>query len=140
MTTVLYQYLDSIRHNLRIDPSSEGEIISELETHIEDKLQELRETGLSEEEAVNTCVQLLGSTKLVARQIYEAHSQGTWGQALLASMPHLLFSLLFALNWWRGIGWLLMMLILVLSMAAYGWRHGKPAWLFPWLGYSLCCR
>ena len=22
-------------------------------------------------------------------------------------------------------------------MAIYGWWHGKPAWLFPWLGYSL---
>ena len=29
------------------------------------------------------------------------------------------------------------MLLLVLSMAIYGWWHGKPAWLFPWLGYSL---
>jgi len=74
---------------------------------------------------------------LVARQIYEAHSQGTWRQALLASMPHLLFGLLFALNWWQGIGWLLVMLVLVLSVAVYGWWHGKPAWLFSWLGCSL---
>ena len=22
-------------------------------------------------------------------------------------------------------------------MAVYGWWRGKPAWLFPWLGYSL---
>ena len=137
MATVLSHYLDSIRDNLRLDPSSEKEAISELETHIEDELQELKQAGLSEEEAANTCVKLLGSAKLVARQIYEAHSQGTWRQALLASMPHLLFGLLFALNWWQGIGWLLVMLVLVLSMAVYGWYRGKPAWLFPWLGYSL---
>ena len=137
MTTVLSHYLDSVRSSLRLDPSSEGEVISELETHIEDELQELREAGLSEDEAAETCVNLLGSAKLVARQIYEAHSQGTWRQALLASMPHLLFGLLFALNWWQGIGWLLIMLILVLTMAVYGWWHGRPTWLFPWLGYSL---
>jgi len=137
MATVPSHYLDSIRDNLRLDPLSEGEIISELETHIEDKLQELREAGLSEEEAARTCVKLLGSAKLVARQVYEAHSQGTWRQTLLASMPHLLFGLIFALNWWQGIGWLLIMLILVLSMAVYGWWHGRPTWLFPWLGYSL---
>jgi len=129
--------LDSVRDNLRLDLSAEREVINELETHIEDELQDLKEAGLSEEEAANTCVKLLGSAKLVARQIYEAHSQGTWGQTLLASMPHLLFGLLFALNWWRGIGWLLIMLVLVLSMAVYGWWHGRPAWLFPWLGYSL---
>ena len=137
MVTELSHYLDSIRDNLRLDLSAEREVVNELETHIEDRLQELRQAGLSEEEAANTCVRLLGSAKLVARQIYEAHSQGTWRQALLASMPHLLFGLLFALNWWQGISWLLVMLVLVLSMAVYGWWHGKPAWLFPWLGYSL---
>ena len=137
MVTELSHYLDSVRDNLRLDLSSEREVTSELETHIEDRLQELRQAGLSEEEAANTCVKLLGSAKLVARQIYEAHSQGTWRQALLASMPHLLFGLLFALNWWQGIGWLLVMLVLVLSVAVYGWWHGKPAWLFSWLGYSL---
>ena len=137
MLTVLSHYLDSVRENLRLNRSLESEVIQELETHIEDEFQELREAGLSEEEAANTCLTLLGSAKLVARQIYEAHSQGSWTQALLAAMPLLLFGLLFALNWWRGIGWLLGMLVLVLSMAVYGWWRGKPAWLFPWLGYSL---
>jgi len=137
MVTALSHYLDSIKENLRLDRSLEGEVIHELETHIEDEFQELQEAGLSEEEAASTCVSLLGSAKLVARQIYEAHSQGSWVQALLAAMPHILFGLLFAVNWWRGIGWLLGMLVLVLSMAVYGWWRGKPAWLFPWLGYSL---
>ena len=137
MVTVLSHYLDSIRDNLRLDLSIEREVISELETHIEDRLEELKDNGLSEEEAADTCVGLLGSAKLVARQMYEAHSQGSWRQALLASAPHLLFGLLFALNWWQGIGWLLVMLALVLAAAIYGWWHGKPTWLFPWLGYSL---
>jgi hypothetical protein len=137
MLTVLSNYLDSVRDNLRLDLSSEREVIRELEAHIEDELQELRESGLSEEEAASTCLTLLGSAKVVARQIYEAHSQGSWTQALLAATPHLLFALLFALNWWRGIGWLLAILALVLVMAVYGWWRGKPAWLFPWLGYSL---
>jgi len=137
MLTVLSHYLDSVRQNLRLDRSSESEVIRELETHIEDEFQELQEAGLSEEAAADTCLTLLGSAKLIARQIYEAHSQGSWTQALLAAMPHLLFGLLFALNWWRGIGWLLGMLVLVLSLAVYGWWRGKPAWLFPWLGYSL---
>jgi hypothetical protein len=122
---------------MRLDLSVAGEVIHELETHIEEEVQELREAGLSEEEAANACLGLLGSARLVAHQIYEAHSQGTWSQALLAAMPHLLFGLLFVLNWWRGIGWLLGMLVLVLSTAVYGWWRGKPAWLFPWLGYSL---
>jgi len=137
MLTVLSNYLESIRDNLRLDQSSEKVVIQELETHIEDEVEELRESGLSEEEAADTCLTFLGSAKMVARQIYEAHSQGSWTQALLAATPHILFGLLFALNWWRGVGWLLGMLVLILIMAVYGWWRGKPAWLFPWLGYSL---
>lgn len=137
MTAVLSNYLDNIRDNLRLDLSSEKEVICELRAHIEDKLKDLREAGLSEEEAANACIKLLGSAKLVAHQLYEAHSQGSWRQALLASMPHLLFALLFALNWWNGIGWLLFVLGLILGMTVYGWWHGNPAWLFPWLGYTL---
>lgn len=137
MLTVLSNYLENIKDNLRLDQSSEKEVIQELETHIEDEVEELRESGLSEEAAADTCLTFLGSAKMVARQIYEAHSQGSWTQALLAATPHILFGLLFALNWWRGVGWLLGMLVLVLFMAVYGWWRGKPAWLFPWLGYSL---
>jgi MFS family permease len=55
----------------------------------------------------------------------------------MASLPHLLFALLFALNWWQGIGWLAVTLGLILSTAIYGWWRGRPVWLFPWLGYSL---
>ncbi len=137
MTTALTRYLDSVRDNLRLDFSEEQEFINELKTHIEDKLQELKAAGLSEEEAASTCVRLLGSAKLVARRIYEAHSQGTWRQTLLASMPHLLFGLLFILNWWQDVGWLLITLSLIAGTAVYGWCRGKPTWLFPWLGYSL---
>lgn len=137
MTTAVSQYLENVRGKIRVGRSEEREILSELETHIEDGLQELRESGLSEEEASKTCLGLLGSARLVARQIYEAHSQGTWKQALLAAMPHLLFALIFTLNWWRDMGWLSLLLVLTLTVVIYGWWHGKPAWVFPWLGYSL---
>ncbi len=137
MLATLSHYLDSIRDSLRLDFSSEKDVIAELETHVEDRLEEMMEAGLSEEEAAENCLGLLGSDRLVARQLYEAHSQGTWEQTLLAAMPHLLFALLFVLNWWHGAGWLLITLVLVVSAAIYGWCHGKPAWLFPWLGYSL---
>ncbi len=136
MATTLNRYLDDLRNKLRLDPSSEKEIIDELETHVEDRFQEMRDAGLSDEEAAKKCVGLLGSAKLVARQIYEAHSQGTWRQALLASIPHLFFAALFTLKWW-SIGWLPVMLSLIIGIVIYGWYHGKPTWLSPWLGYSL---
>ncbi len=137
MITTLGHYLEVVKENLKLDPSEKQEVLSELESHFEDRLQELRESGLSEEEAATSCLGLFGSAKLVARKLYEAHSQGTWKQTLLASMPHLLFGLLFALNWWQDIGWLLIAIVLIIGIALYGWWHSKPSWLFPWLGYSL---
>ncbi len=137
MSTVLNHYLESIVSDLRLDLSQEREISSELETHIEDRFQELIEAGLSAEEAAKTCIGLLGSAKLIARQLYEAHSQGNWKQVLLSIMPHLLFGLLFVLNWWYHLGWLSALLALVLGTTVYGWWRGKPTWVFLWLGYSL---
>jgi hypothetical protein len=137
LVTALSQYLESVRDNLKLDRSTEQEVMEELATHIEDGVQELREAGLSEEEATKTCLTLMGSAKTLAHQIYESHSQGSWAQALFTAMPHLLFGLLFALSWWQGIIGLLTALVVLLSVVVYGWWRGKPSWLFSWLGYSL---
>ena len=137
MTPEISEYIESIRYTSKIGTAYDAEIMGELETHIEDKLQELTDAGLSEEEAVKTCIGQMGSPSLIARQIYEAYSQGSWRQVVMASLPHLLFSALFVLNWWHHIGWLSVLLILVLGTAIYGWFHGKPNWVFSWLSFSL---
>lgn len=137
MLVIITDYLETVRADLKLDSLRTREVITELKTHIEDKLEELKNEGLSEDEAARTCLKLLGSAKLIARQIYEAHSQGPWRHALLASMPHILFCLLFAMGWWQGIGWLLILVAITSIMVIYGWWHGKPTWLFPWMGYFL---
>src|SRR4030043_713067 len=137
MTQDLAQYLENIRAEARLEYSDETGVMSELEAHIEDKLQELTESGLTEEEAIQTCMGQMGRPKSIARRIYEAYSQGNWKQVLLASMPHLLFGLLFVLNWWHYPGWLTIVRALILATTIYGWYHGKPTWVFSWLGYSL---
>jgi hypothetical protein len=137
MTLDLTQYLENIRSDARLEQSDETAIMSELEAHIEDKLQELTNAGMTKEEAAKTCLSQMGSIKSIARQIYEAYSQGSWKQVLLASMPHFLFGLLFVLNWWQHPGWLSLVLVLILATTFYGWSHGKPSWVFSWLGYTL---
>jgi hypothetical protein len=133
----LGEYLNNIKYHLRLGYPAEKEIIRELRSHIDDKLEELHDKGLSEEEAINTCLKLMGSAKLVAHQLYEAHSQGTWKQTLLAATPHLSFALLFGLSWWPGMPWLLVVLTLVFGAAIYGWWQRRPTWFFPWLGYAF---
>ena len=137
MISVFSQYLDSVRNHLRLDRTSESEVINELRSHLEDGYDEMRESGLTEYEAANACIRLLGSAKLVAQQLYEAHSQGSWKHALLSSIPHMLFALLFVLNWWQGVEWIVITLAIIFAITLYGWLHGKPIWLFSWLGYAL---
>jgi hypothetical protein len=126
-----------VKANLRLDNTCEKEILSELMTHLEDKFDDMVESGLSEEEAANACIRLLGSERLIAKQIYEVHSQGSWKQAIMASSPHIMFAALFALNWWQGIGWVIVALSIVIGIAITGWLNGRPMWLSPWLGYSM---
>jgi hypothetical protein len=137
VSTGIDDYLHNVKSSLRLEESDETEVIRELADHIEDEVRELKKNGLHDEEAVSTSIRLLGSAKSVGRKIYEAHSQGTWRQALLTSLPHTLFAILFILNWWRGLTAALILLIAIMSTAVYGWWHRKSGWLFPWIGYSL---
>jgi hypothetical protein len=137
LSTIITEYLDDVKSNLRLEAGDENEVISELTTHIEDEVQELKQNGLAEEDAASTCVRLLGSAKTMAHLIYEAHSQGSWRQALLASLPHMVFGLIFCLNWFNGIVPVLSILVIILCVTAYGWWRRKSTWLFTWLGYSL---
>jgi hypothetical protein len=137
MVPELTQYLEIIRGKAKLGPADESGVMSELRAHIEDRVDELTEGGMTEEDALKTCLTQMGSTKMIARQIYEAYSQGSWKQVVMASMPHLLFGGLFVLNWWHYPGWLSIVLVFILATTIYGWSRGKPTWLFPWMGYTL---
>jgi hypothetical protein len=45
--------------------------------------------------------------------------------------------LLFTSYYWQNIFYPSIILALTVGIAVYGWRCGKPIWLFPWLGYYL---
>ena len=125
------------KDRLRLDCTTENNVLRELNAHIEDKSKELVEAGFSEDEATKTATRLLGSPLLISKQIYEVYSQGSWRQAFFAALPHLLIALLFALHCWNSTIWLLSTILTVVIVVIYGWCHGRPTWLFPWLGYCL---
>jgi len=137
MANKLSRYLDSFSSDLKIDAAVKESVAEEIYTHLEDKSQELRGKGLSEEEANNIATESFGPPQLIARQIYEVHSQGTCQEAFFAALPHLLVALLFASYYWQSIIGLLSILITVTGVVVYGWCHNKPMWFFPWLGYYL---
>jgi hypothetical protein len=129
--------INDIKNLLKLDQAIEDEFLHELSTHIEDKCLELKEKGIPEEEAKKKALESLGSAKLIAKQIYEVYSQGTWKQAIFAALPHLLIAALFTLHLMPDLIWSIVLCSLALITVIYGWCRGKPTWLFPWLGCLL---
>ncbi|MBM4443827.1 MAG: hypothetical protein FJ020_00815 [Chloroflexi bacterium] len=129
--------LDAGRRHLKLAPSAEREILCELYTHLDDRVEELEASGLSEEEAVAAAAREFGSLTAVVGDLNEVHSGNTWPQTLLAALPHIFFSLLFALQQWSSVGWLTVIVLSVVGVVVHGWRHGRPTWFFTWLGYAL---
>jgi hypothetical protein len=130
-------YLKSFEKSLKIDSAIKKETTREISTHLEDACQELKESGVNEEEALKTAIDDFGSPQVVAQQICEVHSQGSWQEAFFTAMPHLLIAALFASYYWQNIICLSLVLAATICMVIHGWRHSQPIWLFPWLGYYL---
>jgi len=130
-------FLNTVRLQMKLDSSSEKEILTELYNHFEDRVQELQESGFSEEEATAMASREFGPSQKVAEELHDVHSISDWPQAVMAALPHVLFGLLFAFRQWTNAFWLSIIIMSVIGAVAYGWRHHKPTWFFTWLGYAL---
>ena len=137
MTSLLHVYLQDLERQLHLERPERSEILFELRHHIEDNARELMDEGITADDAFSSSIEDLGGTKSLARRLYEVHSQGTWHHTALAVLPHLLLSAVFALGWWRGPLWVSVLLIVAVAISVYGWTTGRPAWTYPWLGYSI---
>lgn len=137
MTPHIRGYLDQMGKQLHLYPQERQEILNEFEAHIEDRVNELIENGLPRDAALNEALRALGKSDLIAGQLYEVHSRVSWYHTALATLPHLLLSLVFALRLWTAPVWVISMLVLALTITIIGWRKGRPRWTYPWLGYCL---
>ena len=131
-------YLHALARRLHLDPAEKDEIIQELEAHLEDKAAELETQGIDHDAAVSRAVQEMGSPNVVARGMYEVHSPGVWRDVILATIPHFLLALLFALHLWSHYFLVSLLLIAIAFVTWRNWRAGSPSkWSYSWMGYSL---
>jgi len=137
MLPEIKNYLDEVKSHLRLDPEAEKPVVRELYTHFQEKMEELQEGGLSQEEAGRAAIESFGRSRVVARRMYEAHSKGSWVEAAIASFPHLVFVCLFAFHLWLHPVLMPIIIVAIVGVTLYGWWHGKPSWLYTWIGYSL---
>lgn len=131
------KYLSHLERQMRLDSGRQREILKELRTHIEERIQELQERGVPPERALRQALQDLGNPADIARGMYAVHSTGSWKDVVLASLPHLLLSFLFAFQLWSRVIWLILLLTCATFVSLRAWRSGKPKWTYPWLGYAL---
>ena len=133
----LQGYLHALTRRLRLDANTNGEIVRELQGHLEDKVQELEEEGLTHREALSLAVRDLGQPDLIASGMYSVHSRGSWRDILLATLPHLLLASLFALHLWNRYLLVIVLIISITFVTLRGWKAGRPKWTYTWLGYSM---
>ena len=133
----LKSYLQTLTKKLRLDPNTNREIALELQGHLEEKIEELEEEGLTYQEALSQAVRDMGRPDLIASGMYSVHSRGSWRDILLATLPHLLLASLFAFHLWTKYLLVAVLLIGVTFVTLRGWKAGRPKWTYTWLGYTM---
>ena len=137
MDIEVQHYLQTLTRKLKLDPMKNREIALELQGHLEEKIQELEEEGLTYREALAQALRDLGQQGPIANGMYSIHSKGSWRDILLAALPHLLLASLFALHLWTKYLLVAVLLVGVTLVTLRGWKSGRPKWTYTWLGYSM---
>jgi hypothetical protein len=137
MLSEIRGYLDEVRSHLHLDPATEVQVVRELYSHFQERVGELQGAGLSEKDATKVAIECCGRARVIARRMYEAYSKGSWAEAAMAFLPHLIIASLFLSHLWRHPIVAPIAFIAIVCVTLYAWWHGKPSWLYPWVGYSL---
>jgi len=137
MLPEIRDYLDEVKSHLHLDPATEMQVMRELYSYFQEKMDELQEAGLSEKGSTRVAIQCCGRPRVIAQRMYEAYSKGSWTESALAFLPHLTIAGLFLAHLWRHPFIAPIAFIFIVGVTLYGWWHGKPSWLYPWVGYSL---
>jgi len=137
MLPEIRDYLNEIKSHLRLDPMTELQVMRELYCYFQEKMHDLTETGLSEKEAARVAIQCCGRTRVIARRMYEAYSKGSWMEAVMAFLPHIIIAVLFLTHLWRHPVVAPFAFASIVGVTLYEWWHSKSSWLYPWIGYCL---
>ena len=109
----------------------------ELRTHVEDRVEELQNAGLSEDEALRVILRRLDRPRVLARRYQDAHLAGTWHDAAMAAAAFLLVGVLYATHLWSQPVAVTAVAALIVSVTLYGLWQGRPPWFYAWAGLAL---
>jgi hypothetical protein len=130
-------YLEEVRNRLHLDPKTERRVVRELYSHFQEKIEDLRQEGLSGSDAELQAIRSFGSPRLVARLMDQAYSAGSWVDALVSAQPHLIIASLLATHLWQSPLVLGACFLLMAGIGLYGWHRQMADSLYSWIGCAL---
>lgn len=122
---------------VRIDSRERRSIDREVRAHLEDASADLCRSGLAEDEATTAAVASFGDSHAIATELTAIHSAGTWRDAFLTSLPHLLVALLLTAYFRNSPECAIAFAVAAGVGVIHVIRHRAPSWSFSWLGYWL---
>lgn len=137
MQTEIRDYLNEVKSHLHLDQDTEMQVMREMFGYFQEKTADLKASGLSDKEATRTAVQSCGRARVIARRMYEAYSRGSWMEAAMAFLPHVIIAMLFLSHLWKHPIVAPVAFAFIVGVTLYEWWHSKSSWLYPWVGYSL---
>jgi hypothetical protein len=133
----LGDYVSALCGSVRIDSRQRSAIDRELLGHLEDRMLDFRRRGLSAEEARRKAIESFGDAGSIARDLYVVHSQGTWRDSFLTSLPHLLVAMLLTAYFADSAACAIALIVVAVIGIFQAASKRAPAWSFSWLGYCL---
>ena len=140
----LERYLAGVAGQLSVDPTSEREILGEIQAHLEDAIAEFREEGLGAQESVTKAFDNFGEPREVGRMLGRLHGDSANQAVLAAFLPvalaltfkWMLLPLLSTLAHWQDsptpfvFACLAILALLVPGLSLRNWRYGYGVWAF----------
>jgi len=137
LAKTLAEYVSSVCDGVRVDSRTRRSIGKEIRAHLQDHAELLKRSGCGDDEASRKAIESLGNPRELARDLLMVHSQGTWRDAFLTSLPHLLVALLLTAYYEQSV----VCMVALLLAAGLGIRQAvtrrAPPWSFSWIGYCL---
>ena len=130
-------YFDRLREHLRLDDSVESDIVRELQSHVEDGVEQLVRDGASEHDARASIIGRLGRPQTLAHLMRRAHLVTPLPEAIAGAAPLLLMAALIAGTVWQQPMIALAASVLVVLVTLFGLFEGRPTWFYPWAGVAL---
>jgi hypothetical protein len=129
-------WIEKIKGLLDLSSCQKEEVLHELSTHLEEKIEELEREGLSEDEAGARMAKVMGSSEKIAQEFNQVYARGSEKEAILASLPYFICFSLLSFGLEKNMGALILAGGSVI-LAMFLGRTTRSSWVLTWVGYSF---